>query len=1106
MMILASAILLVSCGKDKEKQNSLNENQSSIDSQKQIPVYQGMTITSIQSTSELLYGNNKGENGKDDFDYDKDNGNHNGHFKGDHTDKDEEIDEEKPYPDNNENENIEEEIKSSLNVIGSPYDIYYATPNEYIYINIHIDNPDKFEILSFTLNGEKYSSYMFESGSTLEKLVLKYNVGNVGGIVKYTIDAIKYVDGTEIKDVTIGGDKTVKVGVKNDDQVTADISNLTVTTSTIDFDVNVTDKYDLVENSNDNFKAVLYDGENIVATQNIKDGENHVSFSGLSTNTLYQYAIVACYDDLSGNGFGSYIISKNAVYTEAVVLFDNISFDDNSVLFTLAWNDKYEATLTAIKLVHNDEVINNLSLDTTSIDLPLAHKTYIIVAEYIYNGNTESIQLEVACKYAVPDFEIIDLTYTNTSVNFNITETDESNIGSVTKIELYRNGELYKTADNNDVREFLNLAPSSDYVLKVTYEYDLEEGDGVVTIEKSASFTVSHDHVWIDADCFTPKTCTTCGITSGKPLGHTEVTDKAVSPTCTKTGLTEGKHCSVCNVVLVYQQIIPTNDHTAVTDSAVAPTCTSTGLTEGKHCSVCDVVLVYQQIILANGHTVVIDKAVTSTCTSTGLTEGKHCSVCNEVLLAQKVIPVVAHTYDDKYDESCNVCGFIREAECAHLNTEIIKGFDSTCTLAGLTDGTKCLKCKEILVEQTEISAKGHTVTIDKAVAPTCTKTGLTIGKHCSVCNEVFAAQTVVDALGHTEVTDSAVDPTCTSTGLTKGKHCSVCNVVLDYQQIIPANGHTVVTDKSVASTCTSTGLTEGKHCSVCNKVLVAQTVVKALGHNYTSTVTAPTATEDGLATYCCSACSYSYTETITPNNLALTSSNRSKIGYTGESRENLVIPAVFQDNGIWYRVTSIGYDAFGWCENLISVTIPDSVTSIGDSAFYRCESLTSITIPDSVTSIGKNAFGHCYDLTNVVIGNSVTSIGDGAFAFSLLTSITIPDSVTSIGDEVFCGCSRLTNVVIGNSVTSIGDEAFYLCYNLTSITIPDSVISIGFSAFESCSKLTSVTFENTEGWWYAFYPYETSGTSISATDLADPATAAKYLRSTYYDYYWHRT
>ena len=80
-------------------------------------------------------------------------------------------------------------------------------------------------------------------------------------------------------------------------------------------------------------------------------------------------------------------------------------------------------------------------------------------------------------------------------------------------------------------------------------------------------------------------------------------------------------------------------------------------------------------------------------------------------------------------------------------------------------------------------------------------------------------------------------------------------------------------------------------------------------------------------------------------------------------------------------------------------------VTSIGDSAFYNCNHLTSVVISYTVTTIGKGAFKNCSSLASLLVGSGLEIIGDDAFyGCTGLTSITIPYSVTHIGKGAFNG------------------------------------------------------------------------------------------------------
>ncbi len=176
--------------------------------------------------------------------------------------------------------------------------------------------------------------------------------------------------------------------------------------------------------------------------------------------------------------------------------------------------------------------------------------------------------------------------------------------------------------------------------------------------------------------------------------------------------------------------------------------------------------------------------------------------------------------------------------------------------------------------------------------------------------------------------------------------------------------------------------------------------------------------------------------------------------------------------------VTSIDSNAFKECSNLTTVTLNcnvlvskknpclgnqfgqqvteyilgNTVTRIGEYAFSYCENLNSVTIPQSVTSIGMHAFRDCSSLTSITIPHSVTSIETSAFMnCSSLASVSLSEGLTVISKELFEGCSNLNNIIIPEGVTTIEDLAFLDCSSLTSITIPESVNTIGYGAFSGC-------------------------------------------------------
>lgn len=186
-------------------------------------------------------------------------------------------------------------------------------------------------------------------------------------------------------------------------------------------------------------------------------------------------------------------------------------------------------------------------------------------------------------------------------------------------------------------------------------------------------------------------------------------------------------------------------------------------------------------------------------------------------------------------------------------------------------------------------------------------------------------------------------------------------------------------------------------------------------------------------------------------------------------------------------------HNLISFCNQIQSVTIPESVTSIGKSAFEHCSKLDSLTIKGVATSIGAYAFASCTSLTSLSLVGSFQTIGEQAFAYCGMTSLTTDADITSIGEYAFSHCTSLTSLSLTGSVQTIGYQAFACCTSLTSLSLTGDIQKIGDYAFGYCSSLYTATLSKnlTSIGTYAF-EYCTSLNSIEipgkVTEIGDYA------------------
>lgn len=175
----------------------------------------------------------------------------------------------------------------------------------------------------------------------------------------------------------------------------------------------------------------------------------------------------------------------------------------------------------------------------------------------------------------------------------------------------------------------------------------------------------------------------------------------------------------------------------------------------------------------------------------------------------------------------------------------------------------------------------------------------------------------------------------------------------------------------------------------------------------------------------------------------------------------------VTSDQGVTYKVTSIGDGAFKGCANIAKVTIPDSVTNLGHDAFNDCVKLTSLVVPIHLNLVNTySRWEHVYDTFDGWMDKYFsTHIFDNCdrlheFTFTKGSG----EWYTYVGKEFHhapwrLGMSKLT---ISDGIEEMNPQLGECIYSLEELTLPISLDVVGDTGnpiFNHAFRFNKITF-----------------------------------------------
>ena len=589
---------------------------------------------------------------------------------------------------------------------------------------------------------------------------------------------------------------------------------------------------------------------------------------------------------------------------------------------------------------------------------------------------------------------------------------------------------------NYDGAKFTTIKPATCTKTGIQVQY-CTRGCGVYSNQQTIPMT---DHTAdVAASCIAPQTCINCGTHIADQTEHTP----GDAATCTTS-----QTCTKCGTILAFA----TGVHTEVVLAGRAPTCNETGLTDGIYCSVCDLVLISNTVIPATGRH---NPGAEATCTTAQI-----CVECELVIspatghrrieITQAYIAPTCTTEGRTAEIACIDCKNGEGSPTYYVSqSEVIPALnhdwkDATC-LAPKT-------CKACGATEGEVADHDSNVELP-AVEATCIETGLTVGAACSVCGAVTDPQEVTPKANHTSSNTPAPYCIICDIDLPAGcthdysgdcdADCDLCGEIRDNvsEHII------IVIVEFMQPTCTRAGRSEGTGCQKCGCVMIASVTIAKLGHDYVEITVNATCTEAGYTLHRC------MNKLLDNNGDEINCPSSYKTDYTSALDHKIDEESAYECLEIAATCVSDGYEMFV-C-SLCSFSYKDILPATG-SHNYTPEKAT--TIAATCTAQGYTIHACANENCGSYYIDSVVS-PSGTHAFVIVE--TVAASCTERGHTLHrcsgCGLEQITNVtVVAHSYTENVVAAGTNTYGYTEYTCT------------GCNKSYKTSFEAPTNYTYS--------------------------------------